>query len=307
MLFLTEDDVRALLPMGEAVRAVRETFEALTQEDAANQPRRRLAVPTGAVLHSLAGWWKGYFGTKVYATHPKHPPHFLVWLCDANTAAPLALFEANHLGQIRTGAASGYATDLMAPEEARSMAIIGSGFQAWTQVEAVLAVRPLESVRVYSRSADKRKDFAERASRAFGIPVTAAESAEQAVRDAGIVTTATFAKDPVLDATWLKRGVHINAVGSNQPNRRELPADLVRSARWLVVDSVEQARIEAGDLLLASDWEDLTVTELKDWRPGQRRPEDTTIFKSIGLGVEDVAVAALVYEKAKAAGRGRTL
>lgn len=297
MVFLKEEDVRRLFPMRDAVRVMRETFEALASGEAANQPRRRLQAPTGAVLHSLGGWWKGYLGTKVYAAHVKHGAHFLVWLCDAQTAKPLALLEANHLGQIRTGAASGYATSLMAPPDASTLAVIGSGFQAWTQLEAVLAVRSIEQVRVYSRSEEKRTKFAAEARAAFGLDISAAASAEAAVRDADIIATATWSKDPVFDAAWVKPGAHINAAGSNQAQRRELPADIVHAARWIVVDSLEQARIEAGDLLMAGDLDRMPLVELQNWGTRERRPTDTTIFKSIGLGVEDVAAAAFVYRR----------
>src|ERR1700694_1576598 len=135
MLFLTEAEVRELLPMPEAIRLMRMAFHAFAEGEAQNQPRRRLILPTGSVLHSLAGAFGKYFGTKFYSTNPKHGAHFLFALYDAATAEPLALMEANHLGQIRTGAASGYATDLMAATDASVMAVIGSGFQAETQVD----------------------------------------------------------------------------------------------------------------------------------------------------------------------------
>jgi ornithine cyclodeaminase/alanine dehydrogenase-like protein (mu-crystallin family) len=299
MLFLREDDVRRLLPMKEAVAVMRQMFESLAAGEAANQPRRRLVTPTGVVLHSLAGWWKGYVGTKVYVTHVQHGAHFLVWLCDATMARPLALLEANALGQIRTGAASGYATDLMAPQDVRTLGVIGAGFQAWTQVEAVLAVRAIEEVRVYSRSGEKRTRFAGQVTEVLKVTAKAVDSAEAAVRGADVVATATWAKDPVLEAGWVKPGAHINAVGSNQANRRELPGDLVARARWIAVDNLEQARLEAGDLLLAGNLDHMPVVELAAWGTRRREAHDLTIFKSIGLGVEDVAVAAHVYEKAR--------
>ena len=297
MLFLKEEDVERLFPMRDAVGVMRATFEALAAGEAGNQPRRRLFVPTGAVLHSLGGWWKNYFGTKVYAVHVKHGAHFLVWLCEASTAEPLALIEANHLGRIRTGAASGYATDIMAPAAASSLAVIGSGFQAWTQLEAILTVRPITQVRVFSRSEENRTRFAMEAKIAFGVDVAATSTAEAAVRDADIIVTATWSKDPVLDAAWVKPGAHINAAGSNQAQRRELPAGLVHSARWIAVDSLEQARIEAGDLLLAGDLDKMPLVELQNWPGHERGSRDTTIFKSLGLGVEDVAAAGFVYER----------
>ena len=139
MLYLSEEDVRELLPMREAIGLMRDAFEALAQGRAINQLRRRLILDTGAVLNSMAGSYKQYFGTKFYSTHPKYGANFYFVLYDAATAQPLAWMEANHLGQIRTGAASGYATDLLANPEADTLGVIGSGFQARSQIEAIRA------------------------------------------------------------------------------------------------------------------------------------------------------------------------
>lgn len=291
MFYLTEADVQELLPMRECVEVMRRTFEALAQGRAQNQPRRRLILESGSVLHSMAGAIFNYFGTKFYSTNPRYGAHFYFMLYDAKTAQPLALLEANHLGQIRTGAASGHATDLLAHPQAESVGIIGSGFQARTQLEAIRAVRPIRSVRVWSRSEEKRRKFAEQCS------ATAVDSAEKAVRGAQIVVTATNSKDPVLEDSWISPGTMINAMGSNVASRRELPAELVRRADLVAADSIEQARIEAGDLLLADSW--ANVVELQNV---QRHydPAHITIFKSLGLGVEDVAAGAFLYERALA-------
>ena len=138
--------------MQDAVRLMREVFGALRSGAAISQPRRRLILPTGSVLHSMAGAWGKYFGTKVYATNPKHHPYFFVMLYNAETAEPVAYLEANHLGQIRTGAASGYATGLLSAPRAATLAMIGSGFQAHTQLEAIRAVRELRDLLVWIRS-----------------------------------------------------------------------------------------------------------------------------------------------------------
>ena len=307
MLYLCEDDVRRLLPMPEAIRLVREAFAEWGRGAAQNQPRRRLILPSGSVLHSMAGASGRYFGTKIYSTHAKHGAHFFFILFDSETARPLAWFEANYLGQIRTGAATGVATDLLASPDAKILAVIGSGFQARSQVEAVLSARAIEQVRVWSRSGERRDAFARECSDAFRVRVTAASSSEECVTGADIVVTATNSATPVLEASFISVGALVNAVGSNAPKRRELPEDLVSSASLIVADSVEQARIEAGDLLLALDeagWK--RVRELRDFpaRPDQ----GITIFKSVGLGLEDVAVAGWIYERATEFGvGGRTL
>jgi ornithine cyclodeaminase/alanine dehydrogenase-like protein (mu-crystallin family) len=294
VLTLTEQQVRERLPMREAVRLMRETFAALRAGTALNQPRRRLVLPNGSTLHSMAGAWGRYFGTKFYSTHPKHGAQFFVFLFDAETAKPLAQIEANWLGQIRTGAASGYATDVLAASGAATLGIIGSGFQARSQLDAIREVRPLGEVRVWSRSEDKRKRFADETG------ARAVVSAEEAVRGADIVVTATSAGKPVIESSWIApgaHGVHINAMGSNRAERRELPSGLVLRADLIAVDSIEQSKIESGDLLLAPvDWNDPRIIELAQV---ERRPAGApiTIFNSNGLGVEDVAVAAYLYEQ----------
>ncbi len=299
MLYLTEADVRLLLPMPDAITMMRRAFEALQKGEALNQSRRRLVLPTGSVLHSMAGAYGDYFGTKFYSTNPKHGAHFLFVLYDAETAKPLALVEANYLGQIRTGAASGYATDLMANPEAKVLGIIGSGYQARSQLEATRSVRPsISEVRVWSRDAEKRKIFADE------LGATAAKTAEEAVRGSDIVVTATNAKDPVIEDEWIRPGMHVNAMGSNVSSRRELPEALVRRADVIAVDSMEQARLEAGDLLLCNHWDN--VVELKDVTKSHN-PGHVTIFESLGLGVEDVAAAGFVYEAAKNQKVGRQL
>jgi ornithine cyclodeaminase/alanine dehydrogenase-like protein (mu-crystallin family) len=298
MLFLTESEVRDLLPMPEAIRLVRLAFEALARGEAQSQPRRRLMLKTGSILHQVPGAYGKYFGLKFYATNPKFGADFLFALYDAETARPLALIEANWLGQIRTGAASGYATSLLANPDADTLAVIGCGFQARSQVEAVRAVRPLRTVRVWSRHQEKREKFAAE------MNAIVAARAEEAVRGAHIVVTATWSKDPVLEDAWIGPGVHINAIGSNMPNRRELPEALVRRADVIAVDALDAARNEAGDLILADCW--TNVVELQSVAAGWA-PDRVSIFKSVGLGMEDVAVGSFVYEQALVRGAGKPL
>lgn len=302
MLYLTEADVRRFLPTRDCIDLMRRVFTT----EYRNHPRRRLTLPNRSTLHYMAGAEGAYFGAKIYSTNPGHPPHFLFLLYRAADADLLAVIEANHLGQIRTGAASGYATQLLARPESRTLAVIGSGFQARTQVEAIRAAMPgVDRVRVWSRSPEKREAFAR------DLSAEASATAEVAVRGAEIVVTATSSAEPVVQADWISAGAHVNAMGSNQPKRRELPADLVRRADLVVADSVEQSRMESGDLLLAFSEEDWgKVVELKEvasGRAGRTRPEQLTIFKSNGLAVEDVAAAGLVYDRARQAGAGRTI
>lgn len=250
----------------------------------------------------MTGAWRDYFGTKVYATHTQHGATFTVLLYAAATARLLAEFEANRLGQIRTGAVSGLATDLLCPMEEVSVACIGSGFQARSQLEAIAAVRKLRSVHVWSRREENRQEFAAAMTEVLDIGVEVAASAEACADGADILVTATYSRDPVIASEAIPPGALVLAMGSNYPDRRELPPELVQAAR-IVVEDREACQIEAGDLVLALDvsgWE--RVIELKNLIPGERNPERRserrTIFKSVGIGLTDVAAAALVLERA---------
>jgi ornithine cyclodeaminase/alanine dehydrogenase-like protein (mu-crystallin family) len=292
MIYITEDDVRRLLPMHSAIDCLRSAFLAYAKGEAQNQPRRRLFLRSGSVLHSMAAAFGKYFGTKVYSSNVKYGANFTFLLYDSETAKPLAQFEANYLGQIRTGAASGLAADLLAPRRPLDVAFLGSGFQAKTQFEAIAAVRSIASARVWSRTEATRQQFA------AATGARAVNSAADACRDADVIVTATFAKDPVVPFAAVKSDALILAMGANAANRRELPEELVRKAR-VVADDVEQCRLEAGDLILADvDWDQvqsLASVVASNGKAGEDRR--LTVFKSVGLALEDVAVAAFVYEQ----------
>ncbi len=303
-----------MLTIKQAVRLMRQCFEDLAGGRALNQPRRRLVLPSSSVLHYMVAGSETYFGAKIYSTHPMYGAHFLFLLYRAADAEPLALIEANYLGQIRTGAVTGLATQLMARSGSRRVGIIGTGFQARSQLDALVDVWPVQNVQVWSRSPERRHEFASSCSKAFGIAVEAAASAKEAVQDADIIVTATNAREPVLEADWIAPGTHINAMGSNQAKRRELPAALVRRADRIVVDSLEQSRMESGDLLLAfeeEDWKSTRLVELQDVVAGRSRVREheaaVTIFKSNGLAVEDVTAAGYVYERALESNLGRNI
>ena len=308
MLHITECQVRDLLPMGKAIELVESGFLHLASGRARNHPRRRLQLDSSATLHYMPAvdLASGYLGIKVYSTHPQTGAHFVVLLY-ASDGRPLASIEANALGQIRTGAASGVATARLARSDARVVGLIGSGFQARTQLEAVASVRQLGEVRVFSRSEENRRGFAAGMARSLDLPVVPVETAEQAIRGCDIAITTTPAREPVLFGDWLQPGSHINAAGSNHARRRELDRTAVARASLIVADSVEQARMESGDLIAAFEegagsWDQ--VADLADlfskYPPGRRSDADITLFKSNGLALEDVAVAGYVYEQAVA-------
>jgi alanine dehydrogenase len=291
ILRFTEEQVLAGLPMPVAIECLRAAFAAAGRGETQNQPRRRLMLPTGSVLHSMAASYGAYFGTKVYSTNVNHGAWFQFLLYDAETAKPLAQFEANHLGQIRTGAATGLAIDLLAPEQPLKVAIIGSGFQARTQVEAIRTVREVEELRIWSRKPEKRERFAAETGG------TAVQTAADACTGADVIVTATFSKEPVIPSEAVAGHAIIAAMGVNMANRSEVPPEVVRRAR-LIADDIEQAKIEAGDLLLAGiDWanvEALGQVVLKNTKAGDDRR--LTVFKSVGIALEDLAVAAYLYE-----------
>jgi alanine dehydrogenase len=299
MHHITEQDVLRLLDMPQAISLMRDAFRGLAAGQVVNHPRRRVMLPTGSVLHYMAAGNQSYFGAKIYSSNPKTGAHFLFLLYRSEDATPLAIIEANHLGQIRTGAASGYATDVLARQDAQVLGVLGSGFQAETQVDAVAEVRRLTEIRIWSRRPERREAFAARLREKGHAGAIAAESAEAAVRGADILVTATNAKDPVFDAGWVSPGTHINATGSNQAKRRELPAEILNRAALIAVDSKDQAEMESGDLLLAraeGQWNGEGVVELAVVK-GRNSPEDITIFKSNGLAIEDVVTAGWVYEQ----------
>lgn len=312
-LYLSEQDVLACLPMSRAMELVEGAFRQFADGTAVNQPRRRVILPTGSVLHYMAGGTPDYFGLKAYSANAKSGVHFEVLLYRSVDGLPLATLEANHLGQIRTGAASGVATKFLAREDSRIGAVIGSGFQAQTQLEAIANACALKEIRVWSRKPERRIEFARRCAERFGLNVKATETAQECVEGADVIATATASKTPVLESGWIKPGAHINAAGANWAERRELPADLVLDKASLVaVDSIEVAKIESGDILMALRERPNAAFPAVEFssivagtRPGRTSPEQITIFKSNGMAIEDIAVAGYIYEEAVKRGLGQ--
>jgi ornithine cyclodeaminase/alanine dehydrogenase-like protein (mu-crystallin family) len=305
-LLLTESDVRQLLTMEMAISTVEESFQRLADGTAILHSRKRLFVPGGSYLHYMAAAdsRRGYMGLKIY-TSSREGLRFIIPLFNAISGELLALIEADYLGQMRTGAASGVATRLMAREDATKVGLIGTGLQARTQFLAIVQVRKIERVRVFGRDPGRRAKFSSEVAERLKMPVDAVDTAEAAVRDADIVVTSTTASQPVLNGAWLRPGMHINAIGANFPQKRELDGGAVLRADIIAVDSREQAKIEAGDLIQAfesdpSRWDSVReLAEIAAGRiPGRAHPNDITLFKSNGIAIEDVVTASRVYEKA---------
>lgn len=312
-LLITEADVRAILTMPLALEAVEASFRRLADGSAVCHPRRRLRMAEKGFMNYMAAADSagGYMGLKIYTVSPSGV-RFLVPLFNARSGELCALIEADYLGQVRTGAASGFATRVLARPGARTVGIIGTGLQARTQLEAVALARKLEIVRAFGRDAARREKFAKDMTARLGVPVAAVASAEEAVRDADIVITSTTASKPVLEGRWLHPGAHINAIGSNFAEKQELDAEAVGRCDVIAADSVEQSKIEAGDLIQAfgrdgSRW--AGVRELADIvtgkAPGRTNQDQITLFKSNGIAIEDVVVGGRIYEIARERGMGR--
>ncbi len=312
-LLLTEADVKSLLTMPLALECVQNSFQRLADGSALLHSRRRLHLPSKSYLHYMAAadGASGYMGLKIYSSS-REGLRFLITLFSVESGELLALIEADFVGQMRTGAASGLATRLLAREDARTIGIVGTGLQARTQLHAIAQVRMLTEVRAFSRDSAKREIFAKEMAEALKVPVSAALSAEAAVRGADIIVTSTTSRNPVVDGRWLKPGVHLNAIGANFPEKRELDAEAVKRCNLIVVDSREQSKLEAGDLIQffgedSKQW--ATVRELADMVggkiAGRTNASEITLFKSNGIAIEDIVVAGRIFEMARERGIGR--
>ncbi len=310
-LYLTEAQVEQISTMPDALVVVEAALRDLGQGKASNRPRQRIRVHDGTLQVMPAGLpARGYLGFKYYAAFPPKA-HFWFHLLDARTGDLLAVMQADRLGQQRTGAASGIATKYLARADADTVGVIGTGWQAASQLEAICAVRTIRLVKCFSRDAPRRQTFAEKMSAQLGVEIRAVDSAQAAVRDAAILVTMTSAREPIVRGEWLASGTHINAAGANRAEARELDDAVIRRCAFVCADSREQARIEAGDLIEPIARGDLTwdqVHELSDLvvgvQPGRVHVDDVTLFKSLGIALEDVALGGWVYEQACARGIG---
>jgi ornithine cyclodeaminase/alanine dehydrogenase-like protein (mu-crystallin family) len=307
-LYLTEAEVAELLSPEDALQAVEECFRRLAAGEVENVPRQRTRYEDGF----LAVMWAvdrelGLAGLKTYAAG-REGASFVVLLFETETTRPVAVIEADKLGQLRTGAASGVAAKHLAREEARSLGVIGCGWQARSQVVAIRAALPsLDSVVAYCRSEDRLEEFC----REVGA------EAGESHREAGaqdVVVTVTSSRDPVLRGEWLRPGALVCAVGANDPRRRELDNVVLERAAFVCCDSLENAKRESGDLIEpveagVLDW--LEVHELQEVvageLPGRQADDDLVVFKSNGLAAWDVAVGAVVLERARERGVGTEL
>jgi ornithine cyclodeaminase len=318
ILIINSRQVRQLLPMPACIDLMAEALQALARGEALNPLRSMLQLPNQrGIFATMPAAMADSMGVKVISVMPgnhgtQYDSHMgAVFLFEAEYGRPLALIEAGEITALRTAAVSGLATRLLANQEAGDLAILGTGIQADSHLEAMLAVRPIRRVRVWSRHADNRERFAARASAHYNITIEPVETAQAAITDAEIICTTTAATEPVLQGAWLAPGAHLNVVGSATPTAREVDSEAMRRAH-LFVDRRESALNEAGDFIIpkregviSDDHIQAELGEVLLGRhPGRTTPEAITLFKSLGLAVEDLASAQFIYQQALAQGIG---
>lgn len=304
---LDADAIRDGVPIADMLDAVEAAYRDVATGRDRSPVRTRVDLPNGDLL-LMPGVREGGAGAtvKLVTVTPGNASrglptiHALVVWLDGETGRPIALIDGETLTAMRTGAASGVATRLLARTDASTLAVIGAGAQAEWQIRAVLAARPITRARVFSRDATRREAFAARMAERIGIEVVAAESAEAAVRGAEVVCCATTASEPVFDAVWVEAGTHVNGIGAYRLDMVELPPELFARATLVAVDARPAARAEAGDVMAAVEQGLVAEDDLveigsvsSDWAR-TRAADAITVFKSVGLAVQDVAAAELI-------------
>ena len=316
ILILNHDEVVQLLPMQECIGVMREALIRLARGQV-HQPLRMIVRPPDAagVMGLMPSYISGddaAYGLKTVCVFPENPSQGKdahqgsVMLFSAETGELQAMMNASAVTAIRTAAVSGVATDLLAREDAHELAIVGAGVQARTHLAAMSCVRSIERCRIASRTIEHARQLVDEMSDRFPFPLAAVETVAEALADADLIVTATNAKEPVLKREWISPGVHLNVVGSSSPKSREVDTATMAAAT-LFVDRRESTLNEAGDYLFAASegaiGPDHIRAELGELLTGSKRgrtsPDEITLFKSLGLAVEDLAAAAYLYKKAK--------
>jgi alanine dehydrogenase len=320
VLVLNEAEVARLLPMSAAVRVMETALAALARGEAVQPLRTIMATSGGAGLMALMPASlpsPAALGLKAVTIFPNNAQRGIdthqgtVVLLEAETGRLAAIINGTTITTIRTAAVSAVATTHLAPEQATDLAILGSGVQARSHLEAMLCVRRIKRVRVWSRTLNHARAFADEMGAQHSLKVTAVEQPELAVRDAQIIITVTASDTPVVRGEWIAPGAHLNVVGGCQPTVREVDTPAVLRSK-LIVDSLESALAEAGEILIpisegacSPDHIHATLGEIiNHTKPGRTSADEITLFKSLGLGIEDIAAAHFVYTRAQAEGRG---
>jgi alanine dehydrogenase len=320
---LTEQQVHSLLPMSDLIAAMESALAKFSAREVLQPMRTVLTVgPTKAYFGVMPAYVPApaALGAKLVTVfgenHTRQLPSHLatILLLDPETGALLALMDGRYITEARTAAVSAVSTRFLASPGASRLAIIGSGVQARSHLEAYQQVRQLEEVRIWSPSPRSRTQFVDDMSPSVSIPIIAADSAEAAVRGADLIVLVTSSPTPVIEDAWVSEGAHVVCVGACRPNQQEMPPQLVRRAR-LYVDSSAAAVVEAGDIVMniaaglfdashvRGELGDLVLGRVQ----GRTSPGDITIFKSLGMAVEDVVAADLVFRRAVESGAGTEL
>ena len=322
-LLLNEDDVRSVLPMPDLIESMRDALAAYSS-GRAQQPLRTV-LELGeqraffGIMPASLGGTRG-LGTKLVTVFPSNrdkglPSHLAtIVLLDPETGAVDALMDGRYITEARTAAVSAVSTRFLAKADASTLAIIGSGVQARSHLEAYQHVRQLKEVRIWSPSAHSRQRFVDDMSPSVNIPIRATDTAEHAVRGADLIVLVTSSPTPVIEDAWVGEGAHVVCVGACRPNQQEMPPHLVKRSR-LYVDSRAAAVVESGDVVMnvAAGLFDAShirgeIGELVLGRiDGRQTPRDITVFKSLGMAVEDVVAADLVFRRASESGAGTEL
>jgi ornithine cyclodeaminase/alanine dehydrogenase len=311
MLFLKEKDIENLLSMRETVDAVEKAFDALGRGMAAMPDRSTLMLNSGSIS-CMSAWIRGagMVSSKIVSMFPDNINHNLptimatVIVNDENTGKVLAVMDGTYLTALRTGAVSGVATRYLSRKDARTVGLIGCGFQGRTQLWSICEVREITKAKVYDIRLREKNAFAVDMSKKLGIDIVPVESPEVAVKDVDVIATATTSQTPIVKGAWISNGTHINAIGSFYPHRRELDTETIQKSK-VVVDLKEAALAEAGDIIIpikeGAITKDHIYAELSQIVTHEKMArtsyDEVTLFKAVGLAIEDLAAAKLVIEK----------
>lgn len=307
VLYLNEENIQEILFMESAIEVIEELFmEQAKRPDILNHPRGRLKNKKTMFHYMYASFPNlGFMGYKAYVSSKKGFT-FRVFLHDIATGELLSIMDANHMGMIRTGAVTGVAAKYMSKQKSKTVAIFGTGFQAEGQLLALQSVRDINRINVFSRKKENRKAFSNKISELIDCEVVSHDSPKSTLKDADIVVTSTTSKEPVFDGKFVEKGMHITAIGNNFLFKREIDEKTIQNSSIVVVEDIEQTKLEAGEFLTLIDkgkmyWDQFV--ELKNVVSGKvdsrNSDSDITLFKSVGIAIEDIAIASHIYKIAK--------
>ena len=307
-MYIKEKTVQEILDVRTTVDLLEEAMKSLSTGKGFNSPRKRLPTSySGGNLHFMAASWpeKGIAGHKSYVV-TKGKATYVVLLYSTEGEGLLAIIEANLLGQIRTGAASGLASKYLANKSSKKLAIIGSGFQALTQIEAINSQFNLEQINVYSKTKENRENFSNKMSKKLNIEVKPFDSSEEATEDCDIISLITNSSIPVITEKQINAGIHINAAGGNSWLRSEISSNALNKFDFVSCDDLEQAKTECKELMEATEkgiisWNNVNeLSSVIDGKiTGRKKSQDITLYESLGIAIQDIAAAKYLYDQLK--------